>query len=381
MSTNSEPKPPTGAEITATPPPIIAQLAPTAPLSADDLIVLNEEIAALAKAGMPLDQGLYALSRDMGRGRLRDVTARLASDLRSGCTLPEALERQGTRVPPYYAALLAAGVRSGKLGDVLGTLTLHARTLADFRATVLGAFLYPTIVAFIGTVALLVSSVVVLPMYKNLFLEFKMKLPLVTEFLFFVGEYIPMVIGVLIAIPLLVLLLQTFWFSRTLAGRLRWARFVYAIPLFGTVVRAARLSAFAQLLGILVDQKIPLPEALALAAETSSDPLLQEGSKRIEEDLRQGTPFGVALKQQRLVPALFVWLIAFGERQGTLGESLRQLAQMYRRQAEARTSLLRTILPPLLIVLVAGTLGLLFVCGLLMPMFELLDGLSGGGKK
>src|SRR5580698_6079268 len=94
--------------------PMIGQ-ALTRPLSLEDLITLNEEIAAMAKAGLPLDQGLSALAKEMGGGRLQAVTEQLANDLRSGCTLPEAIKRQPGRLPPYYAALLNAGIRSNRL--------------------------------------------------------------------------------------------------------------------------------------------------------------------------------------------------------------------------------------------------------------------------
>jgi len=93
-------------------------------VNAEDLITLNEEIAGMARAGLPLDQGLRALAQELSRGRLRRVTAEMAADLQAGRTLPEALQRQGDRVPPYYAALLAAGVRSGRIGEVPTTLTL-----------------------------------------------------------------------------------------------------------------------------------------------------------------------------------------------------------------------------------------------------------------
>jgi type IV pilus assembly protein PilC len=74
-------------------------------------------------------------------------------------------------------------------------------------------------------------------------------------------------------------------------------------------------------------------------------------------------------------------MVGFGERQGNLGASLRQVADMYRRQAELRAAFLRTILPPLLIILIAITLGFVFIFGLSWPLLELLDGLSGGGLK
>src|SRR6202521_4814902 len=88
-------------------------------LSADDLITLNEEIAGMARAGLPLDKGLAALAREMGRGRLQKVTAQLAADLEAGHPLPEAIERQGKRMPLFYAGLVEAGVRAGRVSEVL----------------------------------------------------------------------------------------------------------------------------------------------------------------------------------------------------------------------------------------------------------------------
>src|SRR3954465_11575786 len=115
-------------------------------MKAEELIALNEEIAGMARAGLPLDQGLAALAREMGKGRLQRVTAQLADDLRAGCTLPQALERQRGRVPPYYAALVTAGIRSGRVSEVLATLTVYARSLAELRSTIVSAIFYPAVV-------------------------------------------------------------------------------------------------------------------------------------------------------------------------------------------------------------------------------------------
>ena len=65
MSTGSEPGKAGGGEFRegAGPLPRVTQ-----PLSADDLITLNDEIASMAKAGLPLDQGLGRSPGKWGRG-------------------------------------------------------------------------------------------------------------------------------------------------------------------------------------------------------------------------------------------------------------------------------------------------------------------------
>ena len=149
-------------------------------------------------------------------------------------------------------------------------------------------------------------------------------------------------------------LTERWWLRSTPLGRRIFTRVVYSLPGFGSVVRSAQLAAFTELLGILVDQAVPLPEAMALAGQTSSDPFLSEGTKQIENDLRQGMPFAAALKKQGWVPELVVWMIGFGERQGSLRAALQQISDMYR-QAE-HGDVLTHVVPPLLIILVAGLL-------------------------
>jgi type II secretory pathway component PulF len=377
---STEPEPSAAPANEPAPPATEPGLSPPAraPLSAEDLIALNEEIAGMARAGLPLDQGLAALAREMGRGRLRQVTKRLADDLGAGFTLPQALERQQGRVPAYYAALLAAGIRSGRIAEVLATLTLYARSLADFRSALISALVYPAVVLVLGLAVLVLVATLILPEFVDVFRKMQLRLPPLTQALVFVGEH-PLEILVLPPAVLLVGLVSVRWWLRSTGrGRMLWARLVYAVPLAGTLIRSARLAAFTDLLGILVDQSVPLPEALRLAGQASSDPLLAEGVKQVEADLNQGQPLGEALGRQKLVPQLVVWMTRFGERQGTLGSALHHIAQMYRRQAEARAALLRTILPPLLIVILAGLLAAVFIFGLMGPMYKLLEGLGGG---
>ncbi len=345
-------------------------------MTPDDLIALNEEIAGMARVGLPLEQGLEAMAREMGRGRLRRITTAVAADLRAGRTLPEALNRQAGRVPPYYAGLVAAGVRTGRLGQILATLTTYARSVGQLRLIIADALFYPAeVLAFaFGLFAFL--ALVILPQFDHLFRDFGMRLPALTAAVLELGRH--PVEDILLPVLAIALWSVALWLglSFTAWGRFRWAQFLYSIPVLGTLVRAARLAAFSDLLSILVEQEVPLPEAFRLAGASSSDPLMAAASSKIEQDLREGRPLGEALRGRGLVPAWVAWMTALGEQRGSLGQALREVAGMYRRQAEMRAALLRSVLPPFLIISTAGVLVGLFVFVIMLPMFRLLEGLA-----
>jgi len=65
----------------------------------DDLIVLNQEIAVLVKAGIPLELGLRGLSGSVP-SRLGHLAERLADRLSNGLSLVEALEHELPDVSP-----------------------------------------------------------------------------------------------------------------------------------------------------------------------------------------------------------------------------------------------------------------------------------------
>jgi type II secretory pathway component PulF len=345
-------------------------------MTSDDLIALNDEIAALARAGLPLDHGLKALSEELDRGQLRQVTAQLAADLRAGLTLPEAMQRQGKRVPPFYAALLEAAVQSGRVPEVLTTLTTYSRAVADLRGTILDATIYPAVVLVFAVAILAVVVGYLIPQYGELFRQFSMRLPVITEVVLAVCRR-P---GAFLVAPVLavagVLLLTRAVLAGTERGRCAWARAVYALPIVGTLLRDARLAAFTDLLAILADHGLPLPRAFYLAGEASSDPFLAAGARQARQDVEAGLPLGPALRHRLLVPELIAWMTTVGEQRGDLGRAFHQVAELYRRKVERRAALLRTVLPPFLIIATAGVVVCLFVFALILPMVRLLEALS-----
>jgi type II secretory pathway component PulF len=346
-------------------------------LSTDDLITLNEEIAAMARAGLPLDQGLAALAREMGSGRLRTATAEIATDLRSGMTLADALDRQSGRVPEFYSSLVTAGVRTGRISDVLSTLTVYARQLADTRAAVVGAIFYPAVVMVFAFALFGFVCHFIIPQFKKIFMDFGIDLPAITKVAIEIGDH-PLPFYVLPPLGIaLALLMAKISLRATEGGRRAWTRFVYALPLIGTLVRSARLAAFADLLGLLVDHGMPLPEAFRMAGDASSDPLMALAARHVEQDLRDGQSLGEALRSRRLVPELIAWMTGLGERRGNLGETLHQTASVYRRQVEMRAQTLRSVLPPFLIIATAAALAGFFVLAMFMPMIKLITELSG----
>ena len=354
--------------------PFAAQ--PSRPLSTEDLITLGEELAGMSRAGLPLDRALAEMSRELRRGRLKHVMEQIVADLRGGKTLGEAIGQRKGALPPLFAAAVTAGVRIGRLPEVLATLNSYARTMADLRTMVAGALYYPLILMLLGLGLFLFVALTVAPTFQVIFDDFRIPMPAITQialllcahpFLYVVAPIAWIVGGVFF-----------FWLITrgTPVGRRLFNRLAYSLPLWGVLLRSVRMASFSELLALLIEYEVPLPEAISLAGRSTTDPGLARACAEVEQELRQGESFSVALDRQRAVPAMFTWMVAVGEPRGMLTGSLRQLGEIYRRRTVLRANLLSSILPPFLVVVVGfGVVGFL-VLAFLLPLITLITELA-----
>ncbi len=133
-------------------------------MSLDDLVVLNDEIASLVRAGVPLDLGLSSWGRDLS-GPLRQVTRRLEQSVAAGRDLGDALSDPSLNIPPAYRAVVIAGLRSGRLPSALESLSENARNVQHLRGTIALALIYPLLLVTIAYTLFLFLLTVVLPTF------------------------------------------------------------------------------------------------------------------------------------------------------------------------------------------------------------------------
>lgn len=74
------------------------------PISLGQLVALNEEMAALVRAGVPLEQGLGEIGRDMP-GRVGEIATQLGERMQAGESLSQILATDEKVFPPVWRAV------------------------------------------------------------------------------------------------------------------------------------------------------------------------------------------------------------------------------------------------------------------------------------
>ncbi|MEW6251187.1 MAG: type II secretion system F family protein [Planctomycetota bacterium] len=345
-----------------------------APLSLADFTFFNEQLAALAKTGLPLEEGLRQLAADVGSRKLKSVFKSLADDLAAGTPLPQALERQQQRFPPRYAQVAYAGLASGDLAGTLYGLTTHLRLKSGFRRVLLEVLAYPTVVLVL---ILLVSSFLmryVVPMMAELFTEMlrdagrPLHLPVLLQFATIWPVFEWGLIVLLCALLLLVLAVVL------PVGRGLRELLLRRIPGVARVYRSSVLARFAHTSALAAYSGVPLPDLVRASGAASGSVVLHAAAERVGRRLTAGDPLAKAAADERELPSLWVCAVEVAGPRGDLPGALAEVARTYELRAQQSASAVRAVLGPLLFVILAVSVGGLVV-GLVSVMTAFLRGM------
>jgi type II secretory pathway component PulF len=147
------------------------------------------------------------------------------------------------------------------------------------------------------------------------------------------------------------------------------------VPVIGRLRSYLELTEFSYLLGMLLEQSMPLTTALETTATGLNHTPIATACRDIAANVRQGKTLASSLALSRFPPALQA-MVGWGEQQGALPYALEAAGDFYAGRAELEEGLLRHAITPLtLLLLLAGVLFL--VRGLLGPMVKLITTLTG----
>ena len=339
-------------------------------LSTEESVELAAQVAELARAGLPLAGGLRALADELPAGRLPGLLRRMSRRLESGATLEEAICAEGSALPAHVRGLVVAAVRSGRLAETLEEFVDLERTRLELRRRVWSILAYPLVLlAILSGLSLLLQGYIA-PQFAEIFEDFGLELPVLTRLFLHSAGLGTWLVEVAVSMAIAVLLLS--WAM----PRIPWApRVFYWVPLIGPLWRWSRLARFSRLTALLLDQQIPLPEALRLAAGGLREADLAAGCRRVAEQVEQGRPLAEALASRRQFPPSMIPLVEWGQRSSAPADAFRAAAEMFEGRVRTQGRFLEVVTAPLTFLLIL-TFIMAFLLAMFMPLIALIQKLT-----
>jgi type IV pilus assembly protein PilC len=349
-------------------------------LRGEDFLVFNQQLAQLTGAGLPVEQGLRLVAREMRRGSMRQTIDLVAAELESGKSLPQAVAAHRGQFPPLYSELIDAGIRSGNLSGILLNLGSHLTLIRRLQSMLWQTLSYPVIVliTFFGVLYFILVELV--PKWEPLLSSFagmkffvrsggtynpaQMEIPIFTRVLFAVSDVVASWPGGILLAGIAVVALAVWAFLRLADADGGFAERLWLhAPLVGTVVRRNLISRWCHAVALAAESGMDLPAAIKLADDATASPVLRADGASLIAGLAAGRPLSSS-SAGKILPATVVTAMESSAERGDLPVTLRALSQMYQQQAELRVGAVQAILTPFLLLFVGLVVG-----GLMIAMF------------
>jgi type IV pilus assembly protein PilC len=340
-----------------------------------DLMVFTRQFSTMIDAGLPLVQGLTILAEQSENPTFKAVLKEITKDVEGGSTLAEAMKKHSKIFDALFVNLVAAGEMGGMLDTILRRLAQFIEKAEKLKSQIKGAMTYPIVVMAIAIIVISVILVFVIPVFEDMFKSFGSALPTPTQIVVNMSRFLKSNIHWVI-IALIALIYGFKRYRDTAAGKKVTDSLFLKLPVFGNLLKKTAVARFTRTLGTMISSGVPILDALEIVAKTAGNVVIEEIIYEVRGSIAEGQTIAEPLSENDIFPGMVIQMIAVGEATGALDSMLEKIADFYDEEVDAAVAALTSMLEPLLMLFLGGSIGGL-VIAMYLPIFEMASAMGG----
>ena len=337
-----------------------------------ELINFCFHLEQLARAGVPILEGLIDLRDSIEHPAFREVISGLIESIEGGQTLSQAMGAHPDTFSQVFINLIRAGEGSGQLAEVLTSLTESLKWEDELASQTKRLLMYPAFVATVVLSATFFLMVYMVPQLKLFVKNMGQTLPLQTRLLFFVSDLLVDYWYVFLLAPILAIAtLQLVLRSNPLA-RLQMDGIKLRLPIVGPILKKIILSRFASTFAMLYAAGIPILESIRTTQHIVGNRVVRRALQRVEQSIREGRNVAGAFHDVGIFPPLVVRMLRVGENTGGLDKALLNVSYFYTRDVKESVGRAQTMIEPMLTVFMGILLGWIML-SVIGPIYDVIS--------
>ncbi|MFO7784015.1 MAG: type II secretion system F family protein [Thermodesulfobacteriota bacterium] len=340
-----------------------------------DLVIFTRQFSTMIDAGLPLVQGLGILAEQAENKTFRNILKQISKDVEGGSTLAEAMKKHPKVFDDLFVNLVAAGEVGGILDTIMRRLATFIEKAEKLKSQIKGAMTYPIVVMAIAIIVIAVILIFVIPVFEEMFSSFGQALPVPTQVVVNMSQFMKGNIHwVILGIIAIAFIFKRF--RRTKKGRRITDDLLLRLPIFGDLLKKTAVARFTRTLGTMISSGVPILDSLEIVARTSGNVILEEIIFEVRASIAEGQTIAEPLSENNVFPGMVVQMISVGEATGALDTMLEKIADFYDEEVDAAVAALTSMLEPLLMLFLGGSIGGLVVA-MYLPIFSMAGAVGG----
>ena len=337
-----------------------------------ELIHFCFHLEHLVRVKVPILEGLGDLRDSLENPRFREVVAGLVESIEGGQTLSQAMDAHPRVFDKVFVSLIRAGETTGRLPEVLRSLTDTLKWEDELASQTKKLAMYP---AFVGTIVIAATfflMVYMVPQLKQFVKNMGEALPMQTKILFFVSDVLVAYWYVALLLPVLIVVGVRILLHTNPLARVRFDGIKLRLPFVGEILRKIILSRFANTFALLYSSGIPILESIRTTQDVVGNLVVRRGLERVEQLIGEGQNVTAAFHQTGFFPPLVIRMLRVGESTGALGEALINISYFYNRDVKESVEKVQQLIEPMLTLVLGCLLGWIML-SVLGPVYDVIS--------
>lgn len=339
-----------------------------------DKIIFARNLGNMLDAGLSFTRALSVMEKQTKNQKLKAVFQSITSDISSGKTFHESLQKFPKVFPTIFVSMVKAGEESGNLSESLKTIADQMEKTFQLQKKVKGAMVYPGVILTVMLVIGIILMVTVVPKLTKTFKDVQAELPASTKFIIWLSDTLSSHI-VLFLVAVIVLVVSVIALAKSTKGRRVFDWLSVRLPVIGSIVVESNSAKTTRTLSSLVASGVNLIQSVEITRDVVQNSYYKNVLDETIKAVEKGKSLTTAIEQnQKLYPIFVTEMISVGEETGKLASMLQGTASFYENEVEQKTKDLSTIIEPMLMVIVGAAVGF-FAIAMITPMYSVMNNL------
>jgi type IV pilus assembly protein PilC len=341
----------------------------TGGVSTKDILIFTRQFSVMIDAGLPLVQALDIIGTQADNAAFRQVLLTVKARVEAGSTFADALSEHPKVFDELFVQLVRAGEVGGILDTILQRLGAYIEKNEKLKRRVKGAMVYPIIVLTVAVGVVLVLIAYVVPTFEKMFKDMGGSLPAVTQALIDLSHGFRLYWPIILGVPAGLIVAFKVITSKG-KGQESWHAFVLKLPKFGSLIRKVAVARFTRTLGTMISSGVPILDALEIVAKSAGNRTVEKAIYYVRAKISEGKNIAGPLAETKVFPPMVVQMIGVGEATGAMDQMLSKIADFYDDEVDVEVAALTSMIEPLLMVFLGGTVGY-FMIAMYLPIFTM----------
>ena len=324
----------------------------------------------MLNAGIPIINCLDIVQQQTQKKKFRIIIADIYEQLQKGYTFSEALKQHADTFPNIMISMVETGELSGNLDVIMTRLAEHFEKEFKIENKVKSAMAYPVILVIVTILVVIFMLTQVLPTFVSMFESSGVELPLPTQIMMSISDFLitrwyVLVFGVAV-IALAMTKIETSNEMRIKQDHFKLTK----IPIYKDVSVKIVSARFTRTMATLIGSGVELLSAIEVTSRVTGNKYVESILSKVADDVKKGVGMSEPIRRYNIFPPMIPSMIKIGEDSGALEDILDKTADFYDEELDTAIQRLTSMIEPIMIVVMAVVVGSIIIA-MMMPMFDM----------